>query len=100
MPPRELRHPPLAVFRRGPAGRWRLALAAHAARGAQVPPEAPVSIPLDLAPRLLDLQARVQTLEHAVAMDTLAFQLITEHPDQAAKTAHAALNRIRRNHDR
>lgn len=56
----------------------------------------PRSLPLDIAPLAMDLQARVQTLEHLVAMDSLAFQLIAEHPEQAVKVAGEALARIQR----
>ena len=48
-------------------------------------------IPLGIAPLAMDLQARVQTLEHLVAMDAMAFQLIAEHPEQAPQIAAEAL---------
>jgi hypothetical protein len=52
-------------------------------------------MPPDL-PARMDLQARVQTLEHLVAMDALAFQLIAEHPEQAPQITAEALARIQR----
>jgi hypothetical protein len=56
-------------------------------------------LPLDLTPRLFDLQARVLTLEHLVAMNRLALQLILSHPDKAARIASEAIARIDRSKD-
>ena len=51
---------------------------------------------MDLAPRLMDLQARVSEMEHLILMNKLTFELILAHPDQAMKLANEAMKRISR----
>lgn len=43
---------------------------------------------------MLNQEARLKTLDHLVTPDAMAFQLIAEHPDQAAQIAEQALARI------
>lgn len=50
----------------------------------------------DFTPRLLQLQARIQELEHLSFMDRLAFELILEAPEQGTLLATQALVRIER----
>jgi len=53
-------------------------------------------LPLDLTPRLMDLQARVQELEHLAFMSLIGFELILQHPDTPHKVARKAIARLER----
>ena len=54
-----------------------------------------MSLP-DFTPRMMELQARVQQLEHLVHVNRLAFETILAHQDQAGALANGALKRIER----
>ena len=50
----------------------------------------------DFTPMMMALQAKNAELEHQLCMDSLTFQLILEHPDQAVKLCESAMARIQR----
>ena len=56
----------------------------------------PVAKLPDFAPLMAVLQAKNDELGHLLTMDALAFQLILEFPEQAARVAGEALARIQR----